>query len=103
MNDIIEAHKHCIRNKEELERSTYCGCFYCLSIFKLVEHDLEWIDNSLYGTKNGTLLCPICHIDSVIGDASGYPITPTFLAEMGKHWFSPAKRKKNGSTDSGSD
>lgn len=30
---------------------------------------------------------PYCHIDSVIGDTSGFPITPEFLREMNKRWF----------------
>jgi hypothetical protein len=34
-------------------------------------------------------LCPHCGIDSVIGDASGYEISPTFLARMHEAWFKP--------------
>jgi hypothetical protein len=41
----------------------------------------EWVDDET------TLLCPFCGIDSVIGTASGYPITREFLAQMREHWF----------------
>jgi len=34
-----------------------------------------------------TAICPRCSIDSVIGDASGLPVTKEFLKEMNKHWF----------------
>ncbi len=34
-----------------------------------------------------TAICPRCGIDSVIGDKSGFALTPTFLAEMKKAWF----------------
>jgi hypothetical protein len=78
------AHKHAFLNREELLASTSCGCFYCLRIFPPGEI-VEWID-----TRNDidmTALCPYCGIDSVIGAASGYPITQTFLKAMHQHWF----------------
>ena len=34
-----------------------------------------------------TALCPYCHADAVIGDASSFPITEEFLKEMNKRWF----------------
>jgi len=37
---------------------------------------------------DGTALCPHCGIDSVIGSASGYPVSePQFLKAMHDHWF----------------
>jgi hypothetical protein len=41
----------------------------------------EWID------QEQTALCPECEIDSVIGSASGFPITKEFLELMHAHWF----------------
>ena len=41
----------------------------------------QWID------QEQTALCPECEIDSVIGSASGYPITKEFLERMHAHWF----------------
>jgi len=38
-----------------------------------------------------TALCPRCGIDSVIGSASGYPITADFLLMMRKYYFSASQ------------
>jgi hypothetical protein len=80
MPDHIRAHQHSIRHREELLASEICGCFYCEGIF-VPEKIVTWID------EGGTALCPICNIDSVIGSASGFPVTPAFLAAMHRHWF----------------
>jgi hypothetical protein len=41
----------------------------------------DWVDDDV------TALCPYCGIDSVIGSASGIPITEPFLKAMHQHWF----------------
>lgn len=81
--DIREAAKHTTNNRKELSKSDFAGCYYCLSIFKpaLIS---EWI------TPKGLEefpMCPYCGIDSIFGDASGYPVTRGFLQQMNKHWF----------------
>ena len=78
--DHILAREHCSLNRAELERSELCGCFYCMSIF-LPGAIVEWIDDGQ------TAVCPNCPVDSVIGSASGYPITKEFLERMHAHWF----------------
>jgi len=78
--DYELAHKHSIYNRAELEKSSSCGCFYCLAIFPPSEI-YDWID------EGRTALCPKCPVDSVIGSASGYPITPKFLGGMHERWF----------------
>ena len=78
--DHVIAHQHSINHREELERSTLCGCFDCLHIFPPTEIE-EWID------EDDTALCPKCGIDSVIGDASGYEISREFLKKMMDYWF----------------
>ena len=35
--NILYAHEYCSNNKEQLEKSTKCGCFYCLKIFSSKE------------------------------------------------------------------
>ena len=75
-----EAHKHSSRNRDEVQRSDVCGCFYCEKIFTAVEVD-EWVD------EDRTAMCPKCGIDSVIGSASGFPLTLAFLKEMNQYWF----------------
>lgn len=79
--ELKAAHCHCTNNYKELQKSKICGCFYCEKIFNPNEIT-EWIPDS-----NLTARCPYCDIDSVIGDASGYPITKSFLRAMHKEWF----------------
>ena len=77
---LTGAHDHCSLHKAEIESSTICGCFYCLSIFP-PSAIIEWTDDGQ------TAICPKCPVDSVIGSASGYPITQEFLQRMHDHWF----------------
>lgn len=81
MMDYIEAHKFSSNNKRDLEKDVKCGCFYCLEIFDPKEIT-EWIEDA-----SGTAICPYCGIDSVIGEYTGYPITPEFLEQMRQYWF----------------
>ena len=76
----IKVHDHSNNNREELFASDKCGCFHCLAIFPQSEIE-DWIDN------DDTAMCPRCHIDSVIGSKSGYPITQEFLQDMQDRWF----------------
>lgn len=83
--DYISAHKHSSHHREELIKSDVCGCFYCLEIYSPAEIT-DWVDEDENGI--GTCaLCTKCGIDSVIGSASGYPITKDFLRKMHLHWF----------------
>jgi hypothetical protein len=77
----VTAHKHSIRHRPEIERSELCGCFYCVHTFP-PSAILDWVDED-----DVTALCPHCGIDSVIGSASGFPITKEFLTRMNEYWF----------------
>ena len=77
--ELVAAHSHCGHNREEILRSTDCGCFSCLKTFPSSEV-AEWL-------HDGTVLCPYCGIDSVLGSMSGYPLTEDFLSQMNKRWF----------------
>ncbi len=79
----ILAHRHSIHNKSEIMESGICGCFYCLRIFEPTKIS-NWADST---SIEQTALCPECSIDSVIGSASGFPITNEFLNVMKQHWF----------------
>lgn len=82
----VLAHKHSSYHRREIEESKLCGCFYCLEIFHPNEiKNYSWTDE--WDGKNQTALCPRCGIDSVIGDASGFPITKEFLRQMKTDWF----------------
>lgn len=81
-SDIIEAHRFCTANCEQLKASPRCGCFYCERIYDTGEIT-EWIED-----RDGlTALCPHCGIDAVIAEASGYPIAKEFLHAMNEYWF----------------
>ncbi len=79
---LVAAHKHSALHEREVMKSTVCGCFYCLETFS--PRDIEdWVDD-----ETPTALCPRCGVDSVIGDASSFPVTDkAFLAAMNAYWF----------------
>lgn len=81
------AHKHSFKNRAEVEASTSCGCFHCHAIFSPSEIE-HWVDDSQ------TAFCPHCGIDSVIGNKSGYPMTPEFFQGMGGWAFQAAPEQK---------
>ena len=78
---LEQAHKASFRNREQIERSKQCGCFFCCRIFPASEV------TDYVSKEKPTALCPYCYTDSVLGDASGYPITKEFMKEMNKRWF----------------
>lgn len=77
---VIPAHRFSSSHREGLLVSKECGCFYCLRQF-LPDEIVDWTDGE------ETAICPHCGIDAVIGDISGYEITPYFLLMMREHWF----------------
>lgn len=81
---IAAAHQHCIRHQAAILASGRCGCFYCLATFPPTAIR-TWVPE--HRPRGRTALCPHCGIDSVIGSASGYPITAEFLSQMQQHWF----------------
>lgn len=66
--------------------SGVCGCFCCLRTFPPAEIE-EWVDEDPRTGIGRTALCPHCGIDSVIGSASGFAITPELLQRMQAYWF----------------
>lgn len=79
------AHKKHLFNRAEIEASQLCGCFYCKKIFG-PDRIVDWADPKKPHARQ-TAVCPECGIDSVIGNASGFEITETFLEEMRAAWF----------------
>lgn len=84
--EIFDAHKHSIRNKDEILSSESCGCFGCLSIMKPAEIDWFADEAEKDGKVLSTAFCPHCSIDTVIGSSSGYPVTRGFLKAMNNFW-----------------
>ena len=67
-------------NEAVIKASTVCGCFSCEMIFpaNTVSHWVTDIGNG----EEATALCPCCTMDTVIGDASGFPVTREFLHDI---------------------
>ena len=86
MIDYEKAHKFSNNHMEQLKKDSVCGCFSCCKIFSPAEIE-DWLIGGKGCDEKGTALCPYCGIDSVIGESSGFPITPTFLEEMKRYWF----------------
>ncbi len=84
-DDIRAAHEHSLNHRAEVLGSALCGCFQCGEVFAPVRI-VEWVDQS-DEEEGPTALCPLCGIDSVIGDKSGFAITSEFLARMKSFWF----------------
>lgn len=77
--------QHGTRNKIAVEASETCGCYCCETIFA-PSAITSWVDDGP-SPSDQTANCPHCGIDSVIGSASGLPITPEFLHAMKAYWF----------------
>lgn len=79
-SNLQDAHRQSSKHRAQIEKSDQCGCFYCLKTFSPSEIR-EWWDGGQ------TAVGPHCGIDSVLGSASGDPLTTEFLTEMNEHYF----------------
>lgn len=93
----IAAHTFSFGNHEDLRKPQRCGCFYCLQIFP--SDQLREEDCIEEGSGVLTVCCPFCGIDSVIGESSGYQITPELLHKMHEYWFSVSGSLKTQTID----
>lgn len=84
-DDILAAHEHSVRHRDEIEASVRCGCFHCCKVFRPTAI-VAWIRNGA-SRRTDTARCPHCSIDAVFGSASGLPVTTEFLERMRRHWF----------------
>ena len=83
--DALKAvYSHSIRNEESIRKSNLCGCFHCISIFPVADVKSSEMMVEKDGFK--TAICPICGIDSVIGDAS-VEITAEILEALNGLYF----------------
>lgn len=85
MDYLEQAHGASSFHRHKIRASAMCGCFYCKTKFP-PKKITEWIDSERHPVGL-TALCPICGIDAVIGDASGFPLTDQFLTDMHERWF----------------
>ena len=93
---IAQAHQATIFHEEEVLASTVCTCFYCGHQFDpSKEEHPYWLDTT--NPKGKTLTCPMCCIDCIIGDASGFPVTdPDFIMACTEKWFGGISRISDG-------
>jgi hypothetical protein len=94
---LIEAHKHSSSNESEILASSICVCFYCGYKFNPegTKEELSFIEEA--DGKERTLQCPMCSIDSVIGDASKYPVQdPYFIARFTRFYWNGYSRIDSG-------
>ena len=93
-----EAVSRTYMNRAEIERSEVCGCYRCAAIFPPSEITL-WSDSmdpqdeepgalrdNNHRFPGYTAICPFCEDASVIGSASGAPVTPELLALVQAYW-----------------
>jgi hypothetical protein len=77
-------YSHSIRNEESILKSNLFGCFHCISIFPVADVKLSEMMVEKDGCK--TAICPICGIDSVLGDST-VEITAELLEKMNEYYF----------------
>ncbi len=92
MSELLAAQRHTWNNQAEIEGSRLCGCCSCMQTFP-PDEVVAWSGlevgslDDLDSIKGGIAICPRCGSESVIGDKSGYPIHPEFLARMNEAWY----------------
>ena len=83
--EFHSAHQYSSNHRKQILASEQCACFYCGEDFppSLIG---EWVDED-ENEIGQTALCPICGIDSVLGDNSGLELSKEFLSGMHEVWF----------------
>ena len=69
--------KHSSNNEIEILHSKDCSCYFCRQTYSAREVN-DWINDE----RGVTAICPVCGMDSVIGDACGTPIDKVLLKEL---------------------
>jgi hypothetical protein len=69
-----------MNNRNIVEQSKKAGCFCCVKIFD-VKDIKEYTDNGK------TVICPLCGVDTVIGDMCGFDLNESTLKKANVFWF----------------
>jgi hypothetical protein len=69
-----------MNNRKLVEQSVKAGCFHCLKIFNVSE-----IKN--YTDNEKTIICPLCGIDSIVGDMCGFELSEEILQKAHQFWY----------------
>lgn len=73
-------HAYASHNKELIEKSDRCYCFYCNA--NMGSGEIE-----KYLDKEETALCPKCGVDSIIPDSIDEQIDENIISELHDYWF----------------
>jgi len=84
--DRSEVESHTKHNEQEILASDTCGCLSCATTFK-PEEVTAWqdaVDDFEHPERHidRTGICPHCGDALILGDYSGYKVTPMFLEAM---------------------
>ena len=77
---LKKLHTYSTHNKELIDVSERCYCFYCEKVF-----DKNEIES--FADNGKTAICPHCGIDSVLPDSIDEDIDEKIISEMNKYWF----------------
>lgn len=78
MNEHLQARQFCTGHRKQVLASSLCGCFHCTETSAPGEIE-RWVDENDEGVGQ-TALCSRCGIDSVLGPAARFPLTPSSWA-----------------------
>lgn len=84
MNNPKDVIKFVFKNKQAIEESQTCGCYYCCETFSK-EDITEWTDNKQ------TAICPKCSVDAVLPQSAGIPLDRETLKKLHDYWFTVPK------------
>lgn len=79
-DELKDAHRHTIDNREEVESSQICHCICCQTFFQPSEIES-------YADGGTTAICPYCDCDAVLGDGSGIKLTDELLEKLHQRYF----------------
>ena len=83
--ELHEIHTHSTANREEVEASSRCACFYCQEVFRATEVKDYIVEPSM--DYRETALCPRCGADTILGDAAGIPFYKELIEKLHRHYF----------------
>jgi len=92
---LTKAWTACQNNRELIESgedSDWCGCFYCLGFFRSA-HIKKWVGTTRDGRRiesgegpGQTAICPLCGIDAVIPEKSGFLFADDDVFDRSMMW-----------------
>lgn len=69
-----------MKNRQIIEQSNNVGCFHCVKIYP--KQDIKE-----YTDKGQTVICPLCEVDSVVGDMCGFELTEDIIKKANEYWY----------------